>query len=189
MSYSVDFRKRILDEVSQGMTIADASFKYNISEQSIRNWLNDPDKYLNKTHNYRRRFDTKEKLEVLKQVEMKEGSIREIAKRNGISHNTLKTWIKDKNCILAVYLAHQQSQSVQWPVSCLVEGKEAMSLSKDSISTNAENRALKEENQYLKAKIAYLEKLMELNGTPAAKFKKKLDTELLEPSVKKENGQ
>ena len=36
----------------------------------------------------------------------------------------------------------------------------------------AQIRDLKDENEFLKAKVAYLEALMELNGTPASGFKK-----------------
>ena len=43
---------------------------------------------------------------------------------------------------------------------------------KEHPDIRTENKTLKEENQYLKAKVAYLEKLMELNGTPVQNFKK-----------------
>jgi transposase-like protein len=188
MAYSVKFKERVLSKISQGMSIAEASLKYNVSEQAIRNWRKGQNGFSGSKSNAFKRCSAKEKLEILSQVEMKAGSVREIAEKNGVNWNTLYRWIKDKNHILAVYLTQEQSPSAQWPGSCLAEGDKAMSLPTDSMSVNTENKALRDENQYLKAKIAYLEKLMELNGTPAPKFKKKSDTGQSEPSVRKESG-
>ena len=42
----------------------------------------------------------------------------------------------------------------------------------DDKDTKQHIRDLKDENEFLKAKVAYLEALMELNGTPASGFKK-----------------
>ena len=46
----------------------------------------------------------------------------------------------------------------------------------DDKDTKQHIRNLKDENEFLKAKVAYLEALMEINGTPAVGFKKKRDT-------------
>lgn len=46
----------------------------------------------------------------------------------------------------------------------------------DDKDTKQHIKDLKDENEFLKAKVAYLEALMELNGTPVSGFKKKLDT-------------
>ena len=51
----------------------------------------------------------------------------------------------------------------------------------DDKDTKRHIRDLKEENEFLKAKVAYLEALMELNGTPVSSFKKKRNTR---PSTK-----
>lgn len=51
----------------------------------------------------------------------------------------------------------------------------------DDKDTKQHIRDLKDENEFLKAKVAYLEALMELNGTPASGFKKKSS---IKPSIK-----
>ena len=51
----------------------------------------------------------------------------------------------------------------------------------DDNDTKQHIKALKDENDFLKAKVAYLEALMELNGTPVSSFKKKSS---IRPSIK-----
>ena len=61
-------------------------------------------------------------------------------------------------------------------------GEEVPSVSTpDDKDTKQHIRGLKEENEYLKARVAYLEALMELNGTPVSELKKKRNTR---PSTK-----
>ena len=61
-------------------------------------------------------------------------------------------------------------------------GEEAESVgTADNKDTKQHIRDLKDENEFLKAKVAYLEALMELNGTPASGFKKKSS---IRPSIK-----
>jgi len=206
MAYSVNFRKKVLDEVFNGMSVADASQKYNISEQAIRDWRRNPDKYLNerfKPHksfkplknkntmllSKKKRLSIKEKLEIVRQFETKSCSIREIARMNNINHSTLVTWLRNKNHLLALYLSQQQVQSTERSVKSPEKETETMAPLKDIVSANAENKALKDENNYLKAKVAYLEKLLELTGNPAPNCKKKRDIKPLKPSERKETGQ
>ena len=58
----------------------------------------------------------------------------------------------------------------------------------DDKDTRQYIRDLKDENEFLKAKVAYLESLMELNGTPAASFKKKHNTRPSETSSEEGSG-
>ena len=105
--------------------------------------------------------------------------IRQIARKKGISQNTICRWVKEKKHILAVYSTEGQhpATAVTWKPEPL-EDKMAR---KEHPDAKAENKTLREENQYLKAKVAYLEKLMELSGTPAGEFKKKLDSKPSKP--------
>ena len=65
-------------------------------------------------------------------------------------------------------------------------GEEARSVgTADDKDTRQHIRDLKNENEFLKAKVAYLEALMELNGTPVSSLKKKFN---IKPSSKSSNG-
>jgi len=207
MAYSIKFRKKVLNEIFNGMSVSEASSKYNVSEQAIRDWRNNPEKFLQeplrpvqleeavkdekseKGYAPKRQFNLKEKVEILHQAEMNVRSVREIARINNINNSTLRTWIKNKKQILALYLSQEHSDTAQQSERRPEKENETMALPKDSISIKAENKALKDKVDYLESKVAYLEKLLELTGTPSSKCKKKLDTELLKLSAKKENGQ
>lgn len=184
MAYSNKVRAEVMKALSEGMTASKASQVYNISQQTICNWKKSPDRYLNGTKEEYRPHDIEEKVEVLRLIEMGTQSIRQIARARGISQNTICQWIKDKKRILAVYSTEGQhpATAVTWKPEPL-EDKMAR---KEHPDVKAENKTLREENQYLKAKVAYLEKLMELSGTPVGEFKKKQDSRPSEPSSSQE---
>lgn len=184
MAYSNKVRAEVMKALSEGMTAAKASLTYNISQQTICNWKKNPDNYLNGSWSEYKPHDIEEKVEILRLVEMKTQTIRQIAKERGISQNTISRWIKEKKHILAVYSTEGQhpATAVTWKPEPL-EDKMAR---KEHPDAKAENKTLREENQYLKAKVAYLEKLMELSGTPAGEFKKKLDSRPSELSSSQE---
>ncbi len=184
----VEKRKEILAALSNGVTVSEASIRYHVSTSSIYNWRLEPEKSLVCSPRQPHVYSSEEKMEVLRQVEEGAGSIREIAEANRISSVTLRNWIRDKNQILAVYLAEEQL-SLALEGNNSVEAQQTMASKKDIRTLSAENKSLKDENLYLKAKIAYLEKLMELNGTPAPEFKKKQDTRPSGLSAKAENGE
>lgn len=184
MAYSNKVRSEVMKSLSEGMTASKASQVYNISQQTINNWRKNPGRYLNGTQAEYRPHDIEEKVEVLRLIEMGTQSIRQIARARGISQNTICHWVKEKKHILAVYSTEGQhpATAVTWKPEPL-EDKMAR---KEHPDIKAENKTLREENQYLKAKVAYLEKLMELSGTQAGEFKKKLDFRPSEPSLNQE---
>ncbi len=184
MAYSNKVRAEVMKALSEGMSASKASQVYNISQQTINNWRKNPDRYLNGSWSEYRAHDIEEKVEVLRLIEMGTQSIRQIARARGLSQNTICRWIKEKKHILAVYSTEGQhpATAVTWKPEPL-EDKMAR---KEHPDTKAENKTLREENQYLKAKVAYLEKLMELSGTPAGEFKKKPDSKPSELSSNQE---
>ena len=188
MTYCIKYRKRILDEISRGMTLAEAARKYNLSTTTIKNWVEHKEHYLNPFYNGRRQFSDSERLAMVQQVERGEGSIREVAKANSITYNCLKKWVRDKDHILAVYLTQERFLPADAPGDFPMEEQQAMAVSKNNKSPDADVKSLKEENEYLKAKVAYLEKLMELSGIPAPTVKKKSDTGPSGSSGKKAGG-
>ena len=184
VAYSNKVRAEVMKALSEGMSASKASQVYNISQQTINTWRKNPDRYLNGSWSEYRAHDIEEKVEVLRLIEMGTQSIRQIARARGLSQNTICRWIKEKKHILAVYSTEGQhpATAVTWKPEPL-EDKMAR---KEHPDVKAENKTLREENQYLKAKVAYLEKLMELSGTPAGEFKKKLDSKPSELSSNQE---
>ena len=180
MAYSKKIRTEVINHVHQGMTVADVSQMYNLSPQTVKNWLKHPDKYLNETRTARKPFDIEEKVEVLRLIEKGDLTHRQIADLKQLNLHTIRNWIKDKSRILAVY-----SSQGHLPVHADLlnsPGEETRPLSaSDDKDTKQHIRDLKDENEFLKAKVAYLEALMELNGTPASGFKKKSS---IKPSIK-----
>ncbi len=184
MAYSNKVRTEVMKALSEGMSGSKASQVFNISQQTISNWKKNPDWYLNGKQEEYRPHDIEEKVEVLRLIEMGTQPIRQIARKKGISQNTICRWVKEKKHILAVYSTEGQhpATAVTWKPEPL-EDKMAR---KEHPDAKAENKTLREENQYLKAKVAYLEKLMELSVTPAGEFKKKLDSKPSKPSSNQE---
>ena len=184
VTYSNKVRTEVMKALSEGMSGSKASQVFNISQQTISNWKKNPDWYLNGKQEEYRPHDIEEKVEVLRLIEMGTQPIRQIARKKGISQNTICRWVKEKKHILAVYSTEGQhpATAVTWKPEPL-EDKMAR---KEHPDAKAENKTLREENQYLKAKVAYLEKLMELSGTPAGEFKKKLDSKPSKPSSNQE---
>lgn len=182
MAYDRKFKEEVLDAVANGMSAPEAALKYNVSEQAIRNWRSeDPEQYGNDKRKPIRTYDLKEKLDLIKQAENGK-STRDIALETGLSMSTIRHWISDKNHIYAVYYAWDKA-SKETRDSPEKE-KQDMDPEDRKRDEHLENKTLKEENEYLKAKVLYLEKLMELSGTPAPDFKKKQDTKLSEISPK-----
>ena len=105
---------------------------------------------------------------------------RQIAELKHINLYTIRNWIKDKNRILAVYSSQGHYSKNTGLSSSPGEETDTVSAADDK-DTKQHIRDLKDENEFLKAKVAYLEALMELNGTPASGFKKKSS---IKPSIK-----
>ena len=180
MAYSLKTKNEVINHVHQGMPIFEVSQMYNISRQTISNWLKHPDKYLNETRAGLKPFDLEEKIQVLRLIEEGDLTHRQIADLKQISVNTIRTWIKDKNRILAVYSSQGPHPVHSDPLNS--PGKETDPVKvDDDKDTRQHIRDLKDENEFLKAKVAYLEALMELNGTPVSGFKKKSS---IKPSIK-----
>ena len=188
MVYSNKFRKEVLQALASGMTMAEASVKFNISINSISNWKRDPEKYINHVSLGASRYSLEEKVAILGLIESRQSSVRQIAMAHGISLNTIKDWIKDKNHILALYSTQREILAAQATGNLLTEEMQDMSGKRNNEAGNNEAKALQQENRYLKARIAYLEKLMELNGMPAPEVKKKSDTEPSGSSAQKADG-
>lgn len=183
--YSPEFKEEVLNAVANGLSVSQAALKYNINQQSIRNWrAKNLEKYGNDNWTKARTHNIEEKVDIISQVEEGGKSIRDIALETGLNMNTIRNWIKDKSHIYAVYYAWESvpKEARDSPK----KEKQDMDPKDRAQDEHLENKALKEENQYLKAKVLYLEKLMELNGTPAPDFKKKQDTKPSGRSSKQE---
>ena len=180
MAYSLRTKKEVINHVHQGMTILKVAQMYNISRQTIENWLKHPDKYLSETRTGLKPCDIEEKVQVLRLIE--DGSLtqRQIADLKQINLYTIRNWVKDKTRILAVYSSQGQYSANAGKVKSPREESEPMNAADDN-DTKQHIKALKDENDFLKAKVAYLEALMELNGTPVSSFKKKSS---IRPSIK-----
>ena len=175
MAYSKKIRTEVINHVHQGMTVLEVSQMYNLSKHTVDNWLKHPDKYLNETRTARKPFDIEEKADVLRLIEEGDLTHRQIADLKQINLNTIRNWIKDKNRILAVYSSQGHLPMITGSSNSSGEETETVSVADDK-DTKQHIRDLKNENEFLKAKVAYLEALMEINGTPLAGFKKKSNT-------------
>ena len=172
MAYSLKIKKEVINHVHQGMTVLEVSQMYNLSRHTVDNWLKYPDKYLNETRTGLKPFDIEEKVDVLRLIEEGDLTHRQIAELKQINLHTIRNWIRDKNHILAVYSSQGHHPKTTGLSSSPGEETESVSAADDK-DTKQHIRDLKDENEFLKAKVAYLEALMELNGTPASGFKKK----------------
>jgi transposase len=176
MAYSLQTKKDVVEKIHQGMKISKVAAMYGVSRQAINNWLRSPEKYLSETRKAHTPFDLEEKVRILRFIEAGELTARQVAEQKNLSLHTIHGWMEDKDRIFAVY-----SSQGQMPVNAGITvdpGEEVPSVSApDDKDTKQHIRSLKEENEYLKARVAYLEALMELNGTPVSSFKKKRSTD------------
>jgi len=180
MAYSLQTRKEVIDQIHQGMKIITAMETYGVSRQAIRNWLRSPDKYLSETRGARSPFDLEEKVRILRMMESSKMTAAQVAEQKNLSLHTVLGWTKDRNRIFAVYSS--QGQRPVKTVNTISPGEEVPAVgTPDDKDAKQHIRGLKEENEYLKARVAYLEALMELNGTPVSELKKKRSTR---PSTK-----
>ncbi len=184
MAYSLKTRQEVLAQINQGATIKEASQMYNITQQTISNWLKSSSDCLTEAGTAHKHHDLEEKVEVLQLVASGDLSVSQIAELKNINRHTINGWIKDKSRILAVY-SFQERRLLQ-AAKTIDSGEETTVMSRpDDKDSKQHIRDLKKENEFLKAKVAYLETLMELNGTPASGFKKKLNTR---PSTQSSEG-
>ncbi len=185
MAFSLKLRTEIVNQVRHGMTVTEASRMYNVARSTISNWLESPEVYLSESRTVHQPYDLEDKLDVLRMAEQGDLTAKQIAEIKNIEYHTINHWIKDKNRILAVY-------SSQWKCATNYEipkspEEEAESVGKScSKDTKRHIKDLKDENELLKAKVAFLEELMELNGTPVSSFKKKRNTKQSTESSKEE---
>ena len=175
MAYSFETKSVVINQIRQGMAIKEAVRTYGISRWTIKHWLKSPPDSLCKSLSGKTRYDIELKVEVLRFLEESNLSIRQVAILKNINRTTIHAWIKDKPRILAVYSSQGQHCTNAGQAKCPGEEAESMGTADDK-DENQHIRALKDENQYLKARVAYLEALMELKGTPASGIKKKPDT-------------
>jgi transposase len=180
MAYRISITTEVLAHVHQGMTVLEVSQMYSLSRNTVKNWLKHPDKFLNETRTGLKPFDIEEKVDVLRLIEKGDLTHRQIADLKQINLHTIRNWIKDKGRILAVYSSQGHLPKTNVLPSSPGEETESVSAANDK-DTRQHIRDLKDENEFLKAKVAYLEALMELNGTPASGFKKKSS---IRPSIK-----
>jgi len=180
MAYSKKIRTEVINHVHQGMTVLEVSQMYNLSRNAVDNWLKHPDKYLSENRTGLKPFDIEEKVNVLRLIEEGDLTLRQIADLKQINPSTIRNWIRDKSRILAVYSSQGHHPIHTDLLNSPGEETEPVSTADDK-DTKQHIHDLKDENEFLKAKVAYLEALMELNGTPASGFKKKSS---IKPSIK-----
>jgi len=178
--YSVETKKEIITQIRQGMPISVAARTYHVARETIRLWLKSPTKSLSTTRTGRSPYDIEVKVQALRMLEKGLLSIHQVADYMKIRPATINTWVKDKTRILAVYSSQGQCSANAGKVKSPREESEPMNAADDN-DTKQHIKALKDENDFLKAKVAYLEALMELNGTPVSSFKKKSS---IRPSIK-----
>jgi len=182
MVYNDEFKEKVFKAVAGGMTFKEASQRFHIARHSIYNWLKkDPEKY-GYIKRKKLKYTPKEKLDIIAKVEIDDKSIRDVAQETDLAIDTIQNWIKDKHHIYALYYSWETATDKKR--DSFYEEKRDMDPEDKARDEHLKNRALKEENQYLKAKVKYLEKLMELNGTPAPDFKKKQDVKPSKKSLK-----
>ena len=180
MPYSLRIRNEVLNQVRQGKTLTEVSQMYGISRQAIGQWLKSSNNNPNGTPSVRKHHDIEEIIEVIRLAETENLSASQIADLKKLKRSTVRDWIKDKSRLLAVYSSQGQRLRNAGMAQCPGEEISAMSKPVDK-DTRQHIRDLKDENEFLKAKVAYLEALMELNGTPVSSFKKKRN---IRPSTK-----
>lgn len=172
MTYSLRLRNEVLNQVRQGKTYTEVAQIYGVSRQAIRGWLRSSEKDADEKQSICKQHDIEEIIKVLHLAEEGELSASQIADLKNLSHSTVRNWIQDKKRILAVYSS--QIQRLRGTDMAQCPGEEIADMSKPTDKDTRQHiRDLKEENEFLKAKVAYLEALMELNGTPVSSFKKK----------------
>lgn len=165
MAYSLKTKNAVLDQLQQGTHISIVARMYNIPRQTIWTWVN------SKTRGTSKIYDIEEKIEVLDLLESSGLSIHEVSALKNIKFDTIRRWVEDKTRIRALYSS--QGRCLMDPNEMLAPREELTDISlSDDKDTRQHIRDLRDENEYLKAKVAYLEALMELNGTPASSFKK-----------------
>lgn len=180
MTYSLRMRNEVLDQVRQGKTYTEVSQMYGVSRQAISSWLKASEKTADEKQSICKRYDIEEIIKILHLAEEEGLSASQIADLKKLNHSTVRNWIQDKNRIFAVYSSQRQRLRGTDMTQC--PGEEIAEMSKPTDKDTRQHiRDLKEENEFLKAKVAYLEALMELNGTPVSSFKKKHN---IKPSTK-----
>ena len=180
MEYSQRIKNEVLDQLNKGNTVAAVSQMYGIAPTTLYKWRKASKESPNGNNKPHRYYDLEKKIEVLRLAESRSLSYRQIARLAHVGRTAATKWIKDKNHILALYSPQEQNLSPTGKATSSREETAAMSRSDDK-DTRQHIHDLQVENEFLKARIAYLEALMELNGTPASGFKKKRNTR---PSTK-----
>ena len=185
MAFSLKVKKEVLEQVNNGMSVSEASRKYNVARTTISNWLKAPENYLKEDRSENQPYDLEEKIDVIRLFDKGDLSVQQIAKIKNLKYHTIRHWIQDKNHILALYSSQGKiDKDYELPKS---PGEEDFVSISDNKDTKQHIKDLKNENELLKAKVEFLEELMELNGTPVSSFKKKIYTKPLTDSSEKES--
>lgn len=187
MSHNQNAKLMVLDEIRKGTCIRTISEMSGIPYKTVWRWMNDSDDPVINENRVKNRYHHDQKTEILQLVETGRFTIPQIAAMKNIGQATIEEWIADKTRIRALYSS--QGKHLMYEVKTSNPGKEASAMgTPDDKDTRQYIRDLKDENEFLKAKVAYLESLMELNGTPAASFKKKHNTRPSETSSEEGSG-
>ena len=171
MSYSLATKLSVLQQISQGMSVCDASELYSIPHQTIRLWIKSPDNCFDITTAPHTIYSIEKKVQILELFENSHLSISKFASLNNLKSSTVRDWVRNKKRILAIYSSQGKSPVKTKMIKSPGKEVEAVSTAGDE-DTKKHFRDLKNENEYLKAKVAFLEALMEINGTPVPAFKK-----------------
>ena len=188
MSHDQNTKLVVLNEIRKGSCIRTVSEISGIPYKTVWRWMNDSDDpKINRNHVKREYHRIEEKAEILQLLEAGSFTIPQIAAMKNIDQATIEDWIADKTRIRAVYSS--QGKRLLYKARKPNPGKEASAMgTQDDKDARQHIRDLEEENEFLKAKVAYLEALMELNGTPASGFKKKHNTRPSVTSSEEESG-
>lgn len=155
MSHNQNTKLMVLDELRKGTCPRTISKISGVPYKTVWRWMNDSDDPIINRKRVMRRY-------------------------HHAKQATIEEWIADNPPIHAVYSSQGKRLIKKAKMSSPEKEASAMG-TPDDRDIRQHIRDLKDENEFLKAKVAYLEALMELNGTPVSSFKKKHNTR---PSAK-----
>ena len=167
-------KQTVLNRIGQGATIKQAAKEFDISYRTIQCWIRKEGVQYFPSIAPQRRYSLEKKVEVIKLYD--EGStVSSISRQMDIHCETIKSWLRDKNRLLAVYSVQKSHPEV--PIRRISQAypeqrKPDMNSQEDDQDLRRHNRELRKELEFYQAKAAYLEALLELSGIPADGFKK-----------------
>ena len=86
MAFSLKVKKEVLEQVNNGMSVSEASRKYNVARTTISNWLKAPENYLKEDRSENQPYDLEEKIDVIRLFDKGDLSVQQIAKIKNLKY-------------------------------------------------------------------------------------------------------